>query len=203
MALYGAPLSHEDDAARAVKSAMDICQVLEKLNDVLQNQGVPKINIGIGLNTGIVVAGNMGSITRLNYSVIGDTVNLAARLEGLTKVYGIEVIVSESTKKQTPGLAYRRIDRVQVKGKENSVNIYQPMGFESELTAEQKAGINEFHTAVDMYQNQMWSEAIEVFERFAEESPALLYELYINRCKQYQLRPPGPDWDGTTKFDLK
>lgn len=203
MALFGAPLHHEDDPARAVESALNICLVLKGFNENLIKQGTPELRIGIGVNSGLVVAGNMGSITRLNYTVIGDTVNLAARLEGLTKVYGVEIIVSQSTMESTPEMVYRQLDRVRVKGKQEPVNIYQPMGLKAELSADLLQERDDFHAAFSLYQKQSWVQALTGFQALASASPCILYALYINRCLEYQQQPPEPEWDGTTNFQTK
>jgi adenylate cyclase len=203
MALFGAPLHHEDDPARAVESALNICLVLKGFNENLIKQGTPELRIGIGVNSGLVVAGNMGSITRLNYTVIGDTVNLAARLEGLTKVYGVEIIVSQSTMESTQEMVYRQLDRVRVKGKQEPVNIYQPMGLKAELSADLLQERDDFHAAFSLYQKQSWAQALTGFQALASASPCILYALYINRCLEYQQQPPGPEWDGTTNFQTK
>lgn len=128
MALFGAPLACGDDATRAVATGLDMIASVERLNRELTDRGLPQVESGIGIHTGRVVAGNMGSPTRLNYTVIGDGVNLAARLEGLTKRYGVPLLVSEATRRQAPEFVYRRLDCVRVKGRREATTIFQPLG---------------------------------------------------------------------------
>jgi len=131
MALFGAPLQHNDDVDRALNTAIDMCAALDEFNIVLKNEGLPPIGIGIGVNTGMVTAGNMGSAKRLNYTVIGDGVNVASRLEGLTKnkAYNTRIIISKSTKlKATQPFDTRSLGEARVKGKPRPVTIYALSG---------------------------------------------------------------------------
>lgn len=128
MALFGAPLARGDDAARAVATGLDMIACVERLNRQLADRGLPQVESGVGIHTGRVVAGNMGSPTRLNYTVIGDGVNLAARLEGLTKRYRVPLLVSEATRQQASGFRYRRLDCVRVRGRREATTIFQPLG---------------------------------------------------------------------------
>jgi len=121
MALYGAPVHYEDAAERSITSAIGMFRALDTINKEFDQENIPNIGMGIGINTGKVVVGNMGSENRLNYTVIGDAVNLASRLEGLTKRYGVPIIVSECTTKRAPIFAYKQIDIVRVKGKGASI----------------------------------------------------------------------------------
>lgn len=127
MALFGAPLRQEDDATRAVACGIAMRGCVERLNRELEHCGLPRLEWGIGIHTGRVVAGNVGSPARLNYTVIGDGVNLAARLEGLTRRYRVPIVVSETTRREAPGFVYRELDRVCVKGRHEAVTIFQPL----------------------------------------------------------------------------
>lgn len=126
MALFGAPLELPNHAGKAVSCAVEMIQTLEQLNREFSDRGLPQLGMGIGINTGNVVVGNMGSTDRLNYTVIGDNVNLAARLESVTKEYGVPIIVSEATCNQSPDTRFRKLDRITVKGKQEPVTIYTP-----------------------------------------------------------------------------
>jgi adenylate cyclase len=131
MALFGAPLSHPDDAERALNAALEMVAALEELNQEWHARGLPTINLGIGINTDVVVAGNMGSESRLNYTVIGDGVNLASRLEGLTKVpeYETKIVISGSTlTKVTNKFQVRRLGEVAVRGKQTVTEIFALLG---------------------------------------------------------------------------
>ncbi len=127
MALFGAPLELPDHANRAVRCAIEMTHVLTDMNRDFRARGLPELGMGIGVNSGNVVVGNMGSKDRLNYTVIGDNVNLASRLESVTKEYGVPVIVSEATRTLTPDIEYRMLDRITVKGKQEAVTIYTPL----------------------------------------------------------------------------
>jgi adenylate cyclase len=143
MALFGAPLANLDDADRAMKTALEMCEAVDELNRQWQVRGRPAINIGIGINTDVVVAGNMGSHTRLNYTVIGDGVNLASRLQGLTKrpEYGTRIIISRKTlAKAKGGYQTRRLGQVAVKGKQKLTEIYALLGREAKPTLSEKVG---------------------------------------------------------------
>ena len=134
MALFGAPLANPDDADRAMKTALDMCEALDELNSQWQVRGRPAINVGIGINTDVVIAGNMGSQARLNYTVIGDGVNLASRLEGLTKTpeYATRIIISSTTLAKAKGrYQTRRLGEVAVKGKQKPTEIYALLGREA------------------------------------------------------------------------
>jgi len=127
MALFGAPLELPDHANRAVHCAIEMTQVLASMNRDFRARGLPELGMGIGVNTGNVVVGNMGSKDRLNYTVIGDNVNLASRLESVTKEYGVPIIVSEATRVLTADIEYRMLDRITVKGKQEAVTIHTPL----------------------------------------------------------------------------
>ena len=204
MSLFGAPLSHADDASRALRTATGMCAALKALNREFREQGKPELSIGIGINTAVVVAGNMGSQTRLNYTVIGDGVNLASRLEGLTKYYGVPVVVSADTRSAAPEFLYRELDLVCVKGKTAPVTIYQPVvcdpGEESETIAE----IEEHHLCLRFYRDRNWDAAIEGFTALAGKHPEdHLYQLYLKRLEQLRASPPPADWEGVFTFSEK
>ena len=144
MALFGAPLANPDDADRAMKTALEMCEALDELNRQWQVHGRPAINIGIGINTDMVIAGNMGSQTRLNYTVIGDGVNLASRLQGLTKTpeYATRIIISRTTLTKAKGRYQTRpLGEVAVKGKQKPTEIYALLGHEATPTASDKVGL--------------------------------------------------------------
>jgi len=194
MALFGAPLAHGDDAERAIRAALAMGHELARLNQELTALGLPEIATGIGINTGLVVAGNMGSAHRLNYSVIGDGVNLASRIEGLTRFYGVPLIVSESTAAAAPEFIYRELDRVRVKGKQEPVRIFEPLEAGSLGDGE----LDRYHEALAHYRNRDWPQADEILAGLVEEVPASrLYALYRQRCADFLVTPPPDDWDAT------
>jgi len=197
MALFGAPLQHPDDAARAVATALQMCRSVAELNEEFRREEFPLLQIGVGVNTAEVVAGNMGSLARLNYTVIGDGVNLASRLEGLTKVYGVPVLVSETTKAGAPGFVFREIDCARVKGKTKPVTLYEPLGAAGEIEESRLTEIGSYHRALEAYRGRDWAAARAILLKLRAATPDVpLYGLYLDRVEAFAARPPGPDWDG-------
>lgn len=204
MSLFGAPLNHADDASRALRTAKGMCAALQELNEEFREQGRPELSIGIGINTAVVVAGNMGSQTRMNYTVIGDGVNLASRLEGLTKYYGVPVVVSRDTRDAAPEFVYRELDRVCVKGKKEPVVIYQPIVCSPYEVPETDATIQAYEACLQHYRDRDWEAAIEGFTTLARDHPEdYLYQLYLQRLEQYRNNPPPSDWNGVFAFSEK
>jgi adenylate cyclase len=203
MAIYGAPLAHGDDPARAVRAALGMQQALHELNSELTGAGLPAFDFGIGINTARVVAGNMGSATRLNYTVIGDGVNLAARIEGLTKEYGEPVIVSEGTRAAVVDIAFMELDQVQVKGRQESVRIYAPLGPVSTLSAEVLAQLSRHEEALALYRDRQWQAAADLFEGLRRAAPRRIHDIYIQRCQRNMAHPPTADWQPVVVYERK
>jgi len=197
VAIFGAPLSRADDSVRAVRTALGMVEALKDLNGELRRTGAPELASGIGINTGHVVAGNMGSPTRLNYTVIGDCVNLAARVEGLTKFYGVPILVTGSTKACAPSFAYREIDTVRVKGRTAPVTLYQPLGDATAVDAESLAAADQLHGVLADVRRRDWTSAHQRLTRLASASPTdRLYAYHLERIDGYLSQPPPADWDG-------
>ncbi len=204
MSLFGAPLNHADDAARAMRTATGMCEALKDLNTEFRAQGKPELAIGIGINTAVVVAGNMGSQTRLNYTVIGDGVNLASRLEGLTKQYGVPVIVSKETRDAAPEFFYRELDLVCVKGKTEPVAIYQPIVCDENTESETMETLEQYQVCLQHYRNRDWDSAIKCFIELSKKYPEdSLYQLYLARLESFKANPPPDDWNGVFAFQEK
>jgi len=197
MAFWGAPMHSTHHAADAIRSAIKIIKILEKLKLLFIARGWPAIDMGIGINTGFMNVGNMGSQFRMAYTVMGDAVNLGSRLEGLTKHYGVKIIVSETTRKAAPEFVYRELDAVRVKGKQEPIYIYEPVAENSSVSPEKNEELYLLRHGLTHYRQQQWQSAQEILQELALSHPDdKLYQLYLERIKRYQLSPPDSAWDG-------
>jgi adenylate cyclase len=202
MAFWGAPLFDAHHAKNGVLAALEMQKLAAELTEKFKAKGWPEIRIGVGLNTGMMAVGNMGSSFRRAYTVLGDPVNLAARLEGLTKEYGVGILVSEATKESAPGIVYRELDRVRVKGKGLAVSIYEPVGIEGEVSEQQLSRIAQFEQVLKHYRAQQWNEAEAILDRLPQADEVLV-KLYKGRIAEMRATPPGANWDGVTSFTTK
>ncbi|MGZ5200683.1 MAG: CHASE2 domain-containing protein [Telluria sp.] len=204
MAFWGAPVAFPDHASRAVATSLLMQQSAARLNDDFQRRGWPALKIGIGLNSGLMHVGDMGSAIRRAYTVMGDAVNLGSRLEGITKVYGVGICVGEATRRAAPGYAYRELDLVRVKGKNEPVAIYEPVGVAGEVAQPLLTEIAQWDEALALVRAQRWDAAEQRIAALRSAHPGRgLYELYLARIARYRQHPPGADWDGVTTFDTK
>ncbi|MBC7514550.1 MAG: adenylate/guanylate cyclase domain-containing protein [Herminiimonas sp.] len=204
VAFWGAPVDDAQHAAHAVAAALDMQAELQLLNGELLAQGWPAMKIGIGINTGSMTVGDMGSSIRLAYTVMGDAVNLGARLESKTKEYGVDIMVGETTRAATPAIAYRELDCVQVKGKEMVVTVYEPLGAQSTLTPAVVASLAVWETTLSYYRRQEWAEAQAGLQQLTSDAAnTQLLALYAQRIAAFQHTPPPPGWRGVTRFDAK
>ncbi|MBU3568584.1 adenylate/guanylate cyclase domain-containing protein [Polynucleobacter sp. UK-Pondora-W15] len=206
MAFWGAPIKDENHARHGLQSAFEMLKAMELLNAQFIQKGWPPIKVGIGLNSGRVSVGNMGSEIRLAYTVMGDAVNLASRLEGITKEYGAAIIIGHDTRLQLPDLIAREVDKVRVKGKDIPVQIYEPLGFDGTVSEEQLAALALFENALNAYRMQDWATAQSQFEHLMQHYPAtgeVLYPLYLERIAHLRDNPPGAQWDGSFTFTKK
>ncbi|HEY1044738.1 MAG TPA: adenylate/guanylate cyclase domain-containing protein [Telluria sp.] len=204
MAFWGAPVAFPDHASRGVATALLMQQSAERLNQDFLRRGWPGLKIGIGVNSGMMHVGDMGSAIRKAYTVMGDAVNLGSRLEGITKVYGVGICVGEATRAAAPEFAYRELDLVRVKGKNEPVAIYEPVGRASELAPEVVAAVDAWNAALALVRVRRWDEAQAAIGRLAAADPACgLYQLYLARIDAWRAEPPGADWDGVTNFETK
>jgi adenylate cyclase len=197
MAFWGAPVPHPHHAEQAVGAGLEMLKALDQLNADFARKGWPEIRIGVGVNTGVMSVGNMGSAFRRAYTVLGDAVNLGSRLEGITKVYGVEFIVSGETARRAPRFLYRELDRVTVKGKAKPVTILEPIGLESEVSVAEKEKVTAFHRFLRLYRGRRWEEARAALDTMcAGQGDCTLFELYANRIAHFRDHPPPDDWDG-------
>lgn len=204
MAFWGAPVADPEHARHALLAAIDMIAALKPLQQAFEAKGWPPIKIGVGLNTGTMTVGNMGSEFRMAYTVMGDEVNLGSRLEGLTKEYGVPIIVSESTVKAVPEFMYRELDCVRVKGKLKPVVIYEPVGLAVDVSAAVLEGLAVYCQALALYRQQDWGAAGEKFAQLLSVYPdCLLYKKYSERVVYFRDNPPGREWDGVFTFKTK
>ncbi len=205
MAFWGAPVAQPDHAAQAVSAALDMAAAIRTLNREHAVKGLPAIGVGIGLNTGAMCVGDMGSDVRRSYTVIGDAVNLAARLEGLCRVYGVDVIASDATRAQVPGVVWQALDRVRVKGKAVSVSVFTPLARQAaDLSATQIEELRLWDQALQAWHTQDWPPCegcLAQLQRLSEKK--VLYRLYRERLTTQKALPFDPNWDSTTTFDSK
>jgi adenylate cyclase len=206
MAIFGAPVENAADADNALRVACDMIRALERLNARRAEAGQEAIDIGVGLATGEVLAGSVGSIKRMEYTVIGDTVNLAARLESANKHYGTKVLVSGPTVEalRSPGVL-RRLDLLQVKGKSRPTVVYESLSHHTAQSFPQLPDVIRLYEAgFDRYQLRDWDGAIarfaETLELAPQDRPA---RIFLDRCRFYRLNPPAEDWNGVWIMDEK
>jgi adenylate cyclase len=204
MAFWGAPIHHPHHADLAVGAGLAMLKALEQLNVSFHQQGWPEVRIGVGVNTGIMSVGNMGSKFRRAYTVLGDAVNLGSRLEGITKIYGVSFLVSETTAHSAGRFHYREIDRVRVKGKAKPVTILEPLGLEEEMTQAQLERERQFTHFLFLYRSQSWDSAEEMLRRLLDVEPeSYLYHLYLQRIAVFREHPPESPWDGVFTHETK
>ena len=181
--------------------------MLDKLDEMqpeFKERGWPEVKIGVGINTGVMSVGDMGSRFRRAYTVIGDAVNLGSRLEGLTKYYGVKLIVSETTAAGLDGMLLRCLDRVKVKGKNEPVTIYEPVGVASRVSGEQADEIRDSDQALEYYFAGDLDRAAAVFQALHDAVPEHgFYKLYLKRIAALQSQGIGDDWDGVFEHTSK
>ena len=206
MAAFGIPISHEDDEDRAVRASVAMLTTLRDWNETRKRRGEMPVDMGIGLNTDNIVAGNIGSRKRMDYTMIGDGVNLAARLESACKTYHARILLSEHTVKRLKGIyRLREIDRVQVKGKTKPVDIYECLDYHTEQSFPNlMEAVGHFREGVDRYRKQDWKRAVRSFKEALKANPhdAMATD-YIERCALMQAEPPGEGWDGVFVMKTK
>lgn len=204
MAFWGAPVAEPDHATRAVNAALAMQAQLASLNAKFRSRGWPELAIGVGINTGPMRVGDMGSRLRKAYTVLGDAVNLGSRLEGLTKRYGTGIIVGEATRKAVGGIVFRELDRVRVKGKDEPVAIFEPVGSEDAIGKSKQEEFRLWQQALKAYRAQDWDQADVALLNLRRLHPnAPLYALYAERIAGHRAQPLHPSWDGVTNFEEK
>ena len=206
MAVFGTPLAHEDDSDRAVRAAIAMLRALEGYNGRRRDEGRGTIDIRVGVNTDAIVSGNIGSPKRMDYTVIGDGVNLASRLEGACKPYGAHILVSEYTIARLRGTyRSREVDRIVVKGKSKPVAIHEILEYHTrESFPNISEALGHFKHGLESYRAQRWDAAIKAFESAVALNPRdKAAKLYVARCQTLKETPPGDDWDGVFVMETK
>jgi adenylate cyclase len=204
MAFWGAPVEDKEHARQAVISALMMQEELKNLQADFKARGWPDIKIGIGVNSGDMTVGDMGSKVRKAYTVMGDAVNLGSRLEGITKQYGVGILVGEETRKLVNDVVFREVDKVRVKGKDEPVAIYEPMGIEGSVDKSVMDEIRLWNQALKHYRGQDWDQAELQLMNLQRMNPNChLYPIYVEKIAEHRAHPPGASWDGVTKFETK
>jgi adenylate cyclase len=194
MAFWGAPLDDPQHARNAVLAALDMQKRVQPINETFAARGWPPLAIGVGVNSGTVRVGDMGSRIRRAYTAMGDAVNVASRLEGRTKAYGVGILVGEATRSRVQDVVFREIDRIKVKGKDEAITIYEPLaeGKNGELLA--------WEEALRAYRAREWDAAEAVLARLPQRG---LYDVYLKKIQEKRRQPPPADWNGITVFEEK
>jgi len=205
MAFYGAPYHFPDHAAKACLAAIEMQERLVDMRAAWQKQNKDQLFVRIGMNTGDVVVGNMGSKTRMDYTVMGDAVNLAARLEGVNKTYGTGIIVSEFTYREAKdSIEVRHLDRIRVKGKEEPITIYELVGRAGRLADPVRELLACFDDGLRLFNERNWKQARQRFRDGLrinpDDGPC---RVYADRCAEFMVKPPSRNWDGVYRFTTK
>jgi adenylate cyclase len=204
MAFWGAPMADPEHARQGVLAGLAMQARLVEINELVAARGWPPIRIGIGLNSGTMSVGDMGSKVRRAYTVMGDAVNLGSRLEGLTREYGVGIIVGQGTRDLVKDGVFRELDRVKVKGKDEPVAIFEAVGIEGTINGKVLDELKLWQQFLKQYRLQEWDQAELSLINLVRINPAhKLYQEFSGRVAGMRADPPGPDWDGVTTFKTK
>jgi adenylate cyclase len=204
MAFWGAPLEQPNHAEMACSSSLEMIEKLRKLQEKWKKEGIPSFNIGIGLNSGNAIVGNMGSSSRFDYTAMGDNVNLASRMEGLNKIYGTNIIITEKTQKIIKDkFETRKLDAVRVKGKKKPILIFELASEKGKLSKKQLDFINSYEKGLNLYFEKKWKHAIKSFQEAQKIIDDVACNIFINRCQEFIKNPPSQEWDGVWEMKTK
>lgn len=197
VAFWGAPMEDKEHSGHALTAALEVFRHLSEINAKMKENNLPEVNIGLGLATGLMNVGDMGSEFRRAYTVLGDTVNLASRLQDLTKFYQVDILTNDTARLENEHFLWKTIDKVAVKGRKTALTIYTPLGLKSEASEALVAEINDYHNALEKYYAQKWDEAQYQFETLVHSQPRVyVYSLYLERIHSFKITPPPEHWDG-------
>jgi len=206
MAIFGAPVEQADHARRACAAALDMKAHREALTREWASRGRPPLGARTGVNTGVMLVGNIGSRYRFSYGVLGDNVNLGSRLEGLNKEYGTEILIGDSTAALvTDAFRLREVDRVRVVGKKKPVGVFELVAaIDAALPTSDLDALAEYALALEAYRSQRWSDSVRLFEgvisKRGGDGPSVTM---LARCRAFMQGPPGEDWDGVYEATRK
>jgi adenylate cyclase len=206
MAIFGAPVEHAEHAEQACNTALAMRESQERLRRTWAEMGRPLLSARTGINSGPMLVGNLGSVYRFSYGVLGDNVNLASRLEGINKIYGTEIIVGENTARLVDGsFVLRELDRVRVKGKDTAISIYELVArLQDPLPDDKIQLLAAYAEGLSAYRAQQWQEALSLFEQGQAHWPAdQASRVMAGRCRAYLEIPPSADWDGVFQMVTK
>ena len=198
MAFWGAPIEDKRHTVHAIRAALEMLDCVEELKVEFKSIGLPEVNIGVGLNTGMMNVGDMGSTFRRAYTVLGDSVNLGSRLESITKFYGAKLLIGPETYLGGKDeFVFRHVDRIQVKGKAEAVDVYEPLGAVGTVDQEILDELGMYHQALACYFEKQWPESKTKFSELKLKNPDLkLYEMYLQRIEDFEQQGVEDDWDG-------
>ncbi len=204
MAFWGAPMDHPIHAEIACSSSLEMIEKLRELQEKWKKEGIPSFDIGIGLNSGNAIVGNMGSKSRFDYTAMGDNVNIASRMEGLNKMYGTNIIITEHTYKIVKDkFETRKLDAVRVKGKKKPILIYELLTRKDNLSKKQRDFVQNFEEGLELYFKKKWKPAINSFQEALKLKQDIASKMFIIRCKEFIKSPPPKDWDGIWEMKTK
>jgi len=204
MAFWGAPMADAQHPRNAVLAALDMQKACRTLNQRFKARGWPALSIGVGVNSGSVRVGDMGSQLRRAYTAMGDAVNVAARLESRTKYYGVGILAGEATRRQADDIAWREIDRVKLKGKDEAITVYEPLGIAAALGGAVQEELRIWNQALRAYRSRNWSLAEVDLINLQQLAPScILYRVYAEKIQRARSTPMTADWEPVTVFDEK
>jgi adenylate cyclase len=204
MAFWGAPLNQHDHPYMACSSSLEMMDKLRDLHKKWKKDDIPSIDIGIGINSGDAIVGNMGSSSRFDYTAMGDNVNLASRMEGLNKIYGTNIIITENTHKIVKDkFETRKLDSVRVKGKKKPIFIFELIAEKNKISRKERDFIKLYENSLKLYFDMKWKEAIKSFNDSIKIIDDVASKIFIKRCKEFMKNPPSKDWDGVYEMKTK